>query len=327
MTLNAIKFNLTKAFPALGKFIKVKYGLILEDLKPEDYLMGSEQIVKKKLREDGDWTPFTPEPERQSGRNIETMSCTIFGLWNVIETLARFHYGDKWNKSDRFNAKFAGVGRNGGTMANALESVRKNDGAVDQEEWPNGVDDFTWGEYFANIPTSIQDKAKQFLNDYEIKYEAVSPGNSFIREALKYSPLYVAGYAWYKAGARYYSAGTANHCFMLEGMTPEGHYLALDSYEPFHKVLDKSFAITYPKLLVLRKKTLTEFNEKLINELIAKGVKFIMRVLASGELYKLEKGRLVYITPEEWNKYNVQEMAKAKELMGVPEDFFNRLIQ
>jgi hypothetical protein len=327
MTLNSLKFKLTKSFPALGRLLKVKYGLILEDLKEEDYVMGAEQIIKKKLKEDGDWTAYVPNAERQSGRNVETMSCTIFGLWNAIETLARLQYGEEWDKSDRFNAKMVGITQNGGTMANALESVRKNHGAVDQPVWPNGVEDFTWSQYFANIPSDVLNRAKQFLNDYELKYEAVYPHPNAIREALKYSPLYVAGYAWYKSGSKYYTAGQANHCFMLAGMKDDGDYIAYDTYEPFFKILDKSFAITYPKLLVLRKKTLTEFNEGLINDLMKRGLKFIMRVLANGEIYKLEPGKLTYISPEDWNKYNVEQANQNKELVGISEDVFNQLIR
>ena len=113
---------------------------------------------------------------------------------------------------------------------------------------------------------------------------------------------------------------------MLAGMRDNGDYVAYDTYEPHVKILDKSFNIVYQKLIVLRKKTLSEFNESMLKDLVKKGVRFIMRVMAAGEIYEIRDNKLVYVSPEEWNNINVRELGKSRELMGIPEEYFYKLI-
>lgn len=75
------------------------YGLVLDPIVPEDYLLGSDQSLGAKygadvyLNEKGDWTPYTPSTEDQSTNTGDTFACTVFATTNAIEMLAKLRFG------------------------------------------------------------------------------------------------------------------------------------------------------------------------------------------------------------------------------------------
>lgn len=325
MNLNLIKKHLIDKFPYLGKFITFNYGLIKEELKETDYIFGASPLNKKILQPNGDWSEYLPAPERQSGRNIETMACVSFSLLNVIETLFKRKYGLDKNFSDRFLAKMSGTGRNGNLQSTVIDTARKS-GLVNEEDYPSDFDTFNFSKYYEPIPEDVVAKARLFLNEYEIGYEAVTPTISAMREALKYSPLWVAGYAWYYSNGYYRSIGSPNHCFVLYNIDQVYAYKkALDSYEPWLKKLSPDFTIYYPKVVTLNKKG-EQFNTAEIINLIKRGLKYIMRVQGKGEIYEISTNGLKYISPEDWNNINVQLSSDQKKLVGISEEYFQSLI-
>jgi hypothetical protein len=325
MNLNLLKLKVIQKFPYIGKFLHFNYGLILEPLKETDYVFGASPLNKKILQPNGDWSEYLPAPERQSGRNLETMACTNFAALNVLEALFKRKYGLDKNFSDRFLAKMSGTGRNGNLQTTVLDTIRKI-GLVNEEDWPSNMDEFNWSEYYKEIPKDIKDKAKLFLNEYEVGYEAITPTITAMKEALKYSPLYVAGYAWYYSNGYYRSIGSPNHCFILYNIDQAIAYKkAFDSYDPFAKKLSSDFTIYYPKLITLNKKG-EQYNTAEILNLIKRGLKYIMRVQAGGEIYEVSTEGLKYVSPEEWNNINVQMSANQKKLVGISEEYFQSLI-
>lgn len=325
MTYNLLKLKLVKKYPWIGKYLRTNWGFIPEELKETDYIFGLAGVNKKILMPSGDWSEFLPLPERQSGRIIETMACTCFSFLNVLEILFKKKYGLDKNFSDRFLAKMSGVSHSGNVQSRVMDTAR-NLGLIDEQDWSSNIDDFDWSEYYAPIPGEVQAKAKLFLNDWAINYEAVTPTILAMKEALKYAPLYVAGYAWYYSGGLYHSLGIPNHCFVIYNIEQAIAYKrAYDSYDPFTKKLASDYQVFYPKLITLNKVG-ESFNTSSILDLIRRGLKYIMRVQGNGEIYELNPEGLRYISPEEWNNINVQMASEQHKLVGITEDFYNNLL-
>ena len=326
MTINNLKKKIIDRWPKLQRWVKYNFGLIPEDLKPEDYIFGGlTSLTKKILQPSGQWLDFLPSEEKQQGRRVETMACTCFSCLNVLEMLAKKRDFGDWNKSDRFTAKLSGTSYNGNLQSRVLDSVRKVNGSVDESLWPANIDEFSWSEFYATVPKAIQDKGLIFVNDYEVGFEAVWSTANALKEALKYSPLYVAGFAWAESGGLYRSYGSANHAFTLVGYKDGEYWLAFDSYFPYIKKLAWNYSICFPKVITLNKRG-ASYNANEIKNLMNRGLAYIMRVMAAGEIYKLDTDKLTYISPEEWNNLNVELSADQKKLVGVSEEFFNRLL-
>lgn len=325
--LNLLLAKLVAKYPFLNSYIKINNGYIEEALKPEDYTLGASPLSKKILQENSDWSEFLPSDERQSGRGLETMACVSFSFLNVLEALFKRKYNLNVNFSDRFLAKASNTSQNGNLQSRVADTARKV-GLINESDYPSGVDDFSWNEYYKPLTQNLFDKAKGFLNEYEIGYEAVPTTIPAMREALKYSPLWVAGSAWYKDGEFYVSFGNPNHCFVIYNIEQAIAYKkALDTYEPYLKTLSADFQVYYPKLLTLNKKG-ESFNFAAIMDLLRKGFKYIQRPLANGEIYELNANEgLIYKTPEEARDLGIRVLSSEGKLIGVDENLYQNLIK
>lgn len=299
-------------------------GLLKDESDDRDYQFGA-GIERKVLREDGQWTEFLPEVEKQKNP-IETMACTNFGLLNCIEIINKVKYNAVKNYSDRFLAKCSGTTHNGNSMRKVLETLRKYYGTVREKQYPS--DFSSWSNYYKAIPQNILNMAQLWIKEYKLEYESVNSSQNAILTALKYSPLYVAGFAWRRdKNGVYQSYGRANHCFTIVGYKQNEYWLAFDSYSPFLKKLDWNYKISYIKSIYLEKKE-TEYNQEAIAKLRDKGLEFLMTVERAGEIYRLTNdNKLQYISPKEWNNLNVKQTANEKKLVGITTALYNNLIK
>lgn len=260
----------------------INNGYIEEEIDERDYVFGAtgQKVV---VREDGQWSEiFTPKSEHQSKRNVDVMACVTFSLMNLIEFLGFYKWGYDWNKSDRYIAKASNTTRNGNSMRNVIDTVRKVFGVVDEEDWAF-EDSFTWNEYYKDIPANIIDKGQDWLKSYNVEYSSIVNNKKLMMEALKYSPLWVAGFAWALSNGLYRSWGTANHAFIIIGYKEGEYWLAFDSYSPFIKKLDWDFNFAYMKGVYLTKKEV-EFDWDEMEKLVDKGIKYIL-LLEPYEIY------------------------------------------
>ena len=325
MNYNYLKIKIVKRFPFLNKYLSVNSGYILEPLKDTDFSLGASPLFKKVLQPNGDWSAYLPSDERQSGRGLETMACVSFSFLNCIEALFKRKYDMDVNFSDRFLAKASGTSQNGNLQSRVADTARKV-GLINESDYPSGVDDFSWNEYYKPLTQNLLDKARGFLNDYELGYEALTTTIPAMREGLKYSPLWVAGSAWADNNGIYFSFGNPNHCFVLYNIEQAIAYKhALDTYEPYLKKLGVDFQIYYPKILTLNKKG-ESFNIGEIMNLIRRGFRYIILPQKGGEIHELTTEGLVYISPDEWNNRAVQMSADQKQLIGVSNEYYEKLL-
>ena len=328
MNLNYIKKLLIDEYPFLSRYLTVNYGLIPEELKEEDYVMGANNKINwKVLKPDSNWQP---EAERminevQRSNKLETMNCTRFALNNVKEMLHINKWNEVFNYSDRFPGNLQGTTRNGNTLSRQLEIDRKL-GCVKESDWAWNRAKFDWNEYYATPPQETLDKGLRWLKKYTLGYDSVWATKSMIIEALKYSPLYCGLYAWYRKGMLYYSVASPNHaCTIIN----RNSFMAYDSYNPHIKNLDEGFKIYYVKRIYLEKRDV-EYNEVEIKKLKARGFKYIMRTEkiegGAGQIYKLtDDNKMVEISDQEKLEIGIQGLAQRKDLTGISEKYFTNL--
>jgi len=299
-----------------------------EEKDPRNFMFGTDTgLAKKPLVEDGQWDEYLPGDEIQRGKYFDTMGCVSFACLNTIETLAKRKWGADWNKSDRFTAKMSGTGRNGNHLSNVMWSV-KNHGTVNENTWTWDRDKFSWNDFYRSIPADVKGVGKRWGKEYEAGYEFLHRHPNTYKEALRFSPIWCAGFAWYKKGDLYYNYGRANHSFIIYGYDWGNYWKVLDHYPPYRKKLHWSFLVSYPRLMVLKKAN-QDFDLQAIIALIKRGFKYIMRVEkhsgAKGQVYELSATQgLIERKQNELNNIVIRQLAEARDLTGISErDYYN----
>jgi len=309
-------------------------GVEEEEASEEDWIFGMSNANKTVLREDGQWDMYLPAVEVQKKGSVETMACVSFSCNNVLETLAKRKYDEDWNKSDRFLAKMSNTTRRGNAMKKVIDTVRHY-GAIDEERWSFDENIIkTWSQYYSTINKNTRIWAKEFLDRSEVQYDTIFNRHpQAMMEALKYSPIWVAGYAWGKGNdGLYHSWGGANHAFMIYGYEEGKYWKVYDSYSPYKKCLAWDFKFFYPKTIYLASK---DEKQRELDEFIRKGFKYIMRSDVDGggkgQIYEVTKNGLrelgdnEKIDQKDKNSW-VQRRMKDKIITGVTEEKYNKLI-
>lgn len=181
-----------------------KYGFKLDVPKPEDYVLGGFMALPKEvLQPDKNWQDFLPVKEYQNLNNIEPYACVTFTILNAIEILIKRKYGLDRNYSDRFLAAMSGT-REGGNSPNSVAQYLHSEGVVLQEVWPFDQNIDSFEKFYSPVPPELIELAKEFLNEFDFKYEKVPSNPESISEALTYSPLLISVSAWFERDGKYY---------------------------------------------------------------------------------------------------------------------------
>ena len=209
---------------------------IIYGYRASDYAGGT--LPYEVLVPDGNWEPWLPPGEWQRVNVLDVMACVSFSALNVLETLHFFHTGTQRNFSDRYTARMSGTTPDGNWLWKVGDSIRK-DGLVNEEDWAWGSQQADWDTYYTTPPMEVINKAKDFLKEWEVKYEFIDFTRDSLIYHLKQSPIQVV---------------FPNHAVM-NFFTTEQIYNYFDSYDPWKKTRTEGFvsALKY----VLRKKTMT----------------------------------------------------------------------
>ena len=321
--INIIKAFIIKIIHNAESVIIVSDGYIKEKEDERDYEFGASQLGSEIINPTAQWFDYTPTYEIQKGRLVETMGCTGYGLLNDIEMLAKYKWNEDWNKSDRYTNKVTNTTRNGNSMRRVLDWSRKHYGVVNEVDYDWDRKTFTWAKYYSEVPKEIIKKGEAWLKEYELGYENVIPNKQLMKEALKVSPLYVAGFAWALKNGKYYSWGRANHCFTIIGYKENDCWFAFDSYEPCIKKLDWNYNFAYVKTIRIAKKKL-EWNEDKIKEFFeVRSPLVYLQVVPSGTVYKFEDNKLKKMDIGEITHEGIKELNNNKKILGITQDNFN----
>lgn len=188
---------------------------------------------------DLDWEKHNPTAEYQRHSWGDDFSCVPRAILDDIETQIKFEYNEEVNFSDRASASMIPVVPGYGCKVyDAIESIRKRDGFLEQKDWTN--DTATKAEFYIELPVNLKGKAKTNLNKYLIQYEWVdntSPEN--LKKQLRNCPLCIAVYAYSKPVNGIYPR--------IEGESPN-HYILLNSVTDTLNIFDHYQGFEYRKL-------------------------------------------------------------------------------
>ena len=268
--------------------------------RPEDYRAGlvGASLPYEERNPSGNWSSWIPVGEWQRQRTIndvrDTMACVSFSALNSIETQIEFLTGLQVNFSDRFTAKMSGTTTSGNYLYKVADSIRK-DGLLVEEDWA-WPENFSWDEYYKEIPQELKDKAKNILEAIDIKYEWIPLNKAEILKHLKQSPLQTVILDGKHAVMTFKTLEDINWYF--------------DSYKPFIKSTDQ---LAWPLKYVVTIKDeqkLREFVQKDMLKLIKrKDLPQVYAVFPDGSLYHidsypmLEKGHDIL-----WDKNTIEEV-------------------
>ena len=248
-------------------------GLLIRAPQPTDWIAGGETGIALTARNaKANWKDYLPGPERQKGRKVETMACVTYSALNMVETqinwmiaagmisnkliqqMAALGYFDancNLNFSDRFTAKMSGTGKSGNYLTAVWDSIR-NHGLVPEKDWPGDVDNFTWEEYYKEIPQAIKDKAQKAREIFEVKYEFVYSGTGKstdeIKEHMTQAPLQLAAPVckpWADGVIKSCGSTIPQHATQIFAYQKELYVEIFDTYNPFAKKLAWDYPMPY----------------------------------------------------------------------------------
>lgn len=229
----------------------MNYGLVVSDRPDEKaYILGGwGSLPKIVLQMNGQWDDFLPQYEAQADR-FETCGCTIYGTQNCIEILLKRLTGVEQNYSERFNYILAGISCPGTDPHYVCESIRQNK-VIDQRLLPTTE---TYNEFCQPLPMDVELLKVGLKWPFEFKHEWVL--NEFdpdwkekMMDALRYSPLGAAVYAWKNSGEVYARPTGAkdNHWCVIYGYEKGKYWKCFDSYDHSVKHLAWNFGFTLVK--------------------------------------------------------------------------------
>jgi len=208
-------------------------GLILEVPNEKDHIVGGVTVgglgVEKPqpllIFSDGHgWLDAmgANRGETQANDHYDSFLCTIHGVAGALSDYLKKVYNVDLDLSECIQGVMAGVTPGvGGTIRNSLESFRTKGWL--EEGYRKFTASTTQAQCFAAVAQTLRDMAKKQLDNWDIYWDLIDDSDNVphakIIDALKYSEVIVAGYAW----ASYYGSQgvydsynyTANHCFRI----------------------------------------------------------------------------------------------------------------
>lgn len=155
----------------------------IEETRPNDFLSGI--IPYKVVLESGDWRPYRPAGEPQYSQVADSQGCVSFSNNNACEIILK-QQGFDYNFSDRALAKLSDTQPNGNTFAKVADTAYR-EGRILEADWPLPAT-FTWATFYAEIPTTIRNKAIFFEEDYQF----ISNNIDNLKYHLKQGPIQIA---------------------------------------------------------------------------------------------------------------------------------------
>ena len=152
----------------------------------------------------------------------DTDACVSYSTVHVIESFIKQTLGIDVDFSERFLAKMSGTTLAGNSIENVYNAL-KTYGLVLDSDWPE-PEQFTWQEYYAEIPAEIIAKGKATLEKYvDIGNLTHIPADQ-LNTALTNAPLVI-----------FTPAGTPTHarCVLSESQV-------FDSYPPYVEPMPSS---------------------------------------------------------------------------------------
>lgn len=299
----------------------------------DHYLFGANNVPMEIIRPNGQYDKDLPADELQNMNGVETWNCPSYGTHNALQILVKAKYDRNFNWSERFTGVLANIIYGFGGSPHTAAEVFRLKGAISDSLLPFTNKIKTWWQYMSPKPMSqdLLDEGEKWLDQYELKHEWVTNLTpEGMMQALKYSPLGVGIYAWYKNNEGYYDnpGRTDQHWTVCYGYEKGKYWKGFDSYDNTHKKIAWNYPWKFVKRYHISAKSTDVVAEgkKLLNKIEGK---YILRSEANGEMYKVTKDRLIYCLicinnkelRDEFNSY----LRVKENFIGISEKDFNNL--
>lgn len=235
----------------------VGHGFVPSAITEDQYILGASNALPfEVIQDNGNWTPYLPEGERQARLYFDTYGCTIYNTTAPIETLERKLFGEDSEYSERFVYIGTGTRPPGNNPHVICEWIRKN-GLIPESLLPFTDRLQSLDEYASPNPLTMQytDEGKKWLSQKSFQHEWVATDKhdpketqARLKEALRTSPISVSVVAWQEHNGIYVKeqGQPDNHWAFLTVF--DGNYpIILDSYPPYIKRLMPFYDFTYAK--------------------------------------------------------------------------------
>lgn len=237
------------------------YGLIIPRIETreegaEHLLLGAEWPV---INNEGDWTSFWPEGERQNRNGIETYGCTVWATLNAIEAAIYQKTGIRVNYSDRYLAnvaRYKGIlnPKIGADPHKIAELIRTVAGCLrdDRSPWSNDIKSSADFYDIQNI-SELMREGQQWYNEWELEHRWVfqlgSPEDKevLLKDALTKGPVCVSVVAWPQDTQGIYTkpSGSLDNHFTGLIRYDGDHPISGDSYPESEGDFEKKLAPLY----------------------------------------------------------------------------------
>lgn len=309
-----------------------KAGLIFELPQEQDWeYMGAQTPIKKVMFPDGKQFKYLSSGSHQYTVYFDPWCCVSCSTTSALETylnrmmeldssvrpildkLGMLDENGKVQLSFRALAVMSGTKPRVGNSLRAVAECARTKGVVGEKFWPS-KDNMTEEEWYQSVPKEIIDKAKEFLDWFDIYHENIKwdfntgvPNHEDLKDSFKYGGVVgcVGSPYIYKDGMVVGSVESKgaihnyNHAIQpIEHDSPTDD--VRDSYEPFDKKFDCNYGLGTPKLFYIKKKI--NMNTMKKYKVAGKSAVFLLDPTSNklvpfsdGNTYKLFNGTTEYL--------------------------------
>lgn len=278
--------------------IPVRTGLIEREPLLGSYIADlMTGVAYEVVNASGKWLPYISKSEKQSFRRFDTMACVSYSTINSIEMQLNFMMINglidvtplkdwldpvtgRFNFSDRFLAKVSGTTENGNYYDKVANAVRYY-GLVPEAMWP-ASENFTWDQYYSEIPEHVLAKGKELLKYIDIappeflikkwNGSALVVPDDLLRRHILQVPLIISTATcagWSVKDPVAACSADSNHATTMIEVYDDGAYEIEDHYVNFEGVFQKTLQSGYfiynaiklvvnPKPLISNDKSMAE---------------------------------------------------------------------
>ena len=227
----------------------IQSGFIEGPRQLGDFVHGDGKLGTLPLQPSGDWSAFLPPDNIQNRNGFEPRDCVSQATLGCVEILARHEYTDTDNWSRRLLATVSGTGVKGGNDPQSVSEALRKGGCVYETDLPFAAPDLP--TFYQTISNALIQLAAYTFRKYQYGHSWVNANPADMIDALTYSPLSAAGYAWQfdtQTGYAITPVGSApGHDFVVYNCVKEQYWCVWDSYLQVHKKLAWNYTFSSVK--------------------------------------------------------------------------------
>lgn len=240
-----------------------------------NYIHGDGLLGTVPLVPNGQWDAFLPPIESQASNNFEPFCCVSEATIHCIETLALQEYGNTMRRSVRFLASNSGTGDRQGNDPQTVSESLRTAGTTYETDYPFSTPDLK--TFYQTLTRALKSLAIGEFAEFAYGHSWVTDtSQQVLMDALTYSPLSAAGFAWnLNSTTGYYTSPPdtiPEHDFEVYGFIPNNYWKVRDSYPDssgsYDKKLDWDYKFTGVKRHTIQRQVVNQTAwQKFINQI------------------------------------------------------------